>query len=197
MAKIRDTNTEITTKTTPEITPSIHPIITETFSTTAKTEDDGLSDDELREEVKCDLYPNNQIPYSYNSDKRKMETAIKVLTSWYSVTERDDFFQTDFERFTYELLVDCLIDMACETEIRTYKGSSVSYAKVLDKINQCCKTDGSLYNFVVETIDDYIKASKDTEIRDKCKYMKSIIWNSFSTYKVKCESYFNRTYYGS
>ena len=26
--------------------------------------------------------------------------------------------------------------------------------------------------------------------------MKSVIWNSFSTYKVKFKSYFNRDYYG-
>ena len=130
-----------------------------------------MSDEELQEEVEEDLCPDNQIPYSYNSDKRKMEAAIKIVTEWKSATTRADFFKDDFERFAYELLVDCLTEMVCETEIRTYKGSAVSYAKVLDKINACCKKDGSLEEFAREAIDDYIKAANQAEIRDKRKYM--------------------------
>jgi len=196
MAKFQDTNTEITTKTTPENTPSIYPAPTAKFSTNAEVSTDGLSDEELQEEVEDDLYPDNQIPYSYSSDKRKMEAAIKIVTEWKSATTRQTFFKDDFDRFAYELLVDCLTEMACETELRTYKGSAVSSAKVLDKINDCCKKDGSLEEFARETVNDYIKAANETEIHDKRKYMKSVIWNSFSTYKVKFKSYFNRDYYG-
>ena len=171
MAKFQDTNTEITTKTTPENTPSIYPAPTAKFSTNAEVSTDGLSDEELQEEVEDDLYPDNQIPYSYSSDKRKMEAAIKIVTEWKSATTRQTFFKDDFDRFAYELLVDCLTEMACETELRTYKGSAVSSAKVLDKINDCCKKDGSLEEFARETVNDYIKAANETEIHDKRKYM--------------------------
>jgi hypothetical protein len=115
MAKFQDTNTEITTKTTPENTPSIYPAPTAKFSTNAESWIDGLSDEELQEEVEDDLCPDNQIPYSYNSDKRKMKAAIKIVTEWKSATTRANFFKDDFERFAYELLVDCLTEMVCKT----------------------------------------------------------------------------------
>lgn len=94
------------------------------------------------------------------------------------------------------MFVDCLTEMVCDDGIRTYKGPSVSYAKVIDKINEIIKRENSLYEFAGETIDDYVSAARKYEIKDKRKYMKSIIWNSLSTYKVKSDSFFARTYYG-
>jgi len=194
MAKFRDTNTESTTKITPESTPSINQTVMTKYLAKTSPKSDGLSDAKLQEVVEEELYPDNQIPYSYHSDKRKMEMAIKTVAEWKTVSTRDDFFKDDFERFAYELLVDCLAEMACEKSPCNYKGSMVSYAKVIDKVNACCKNDGSLMQMAQETIDDYIRAANVAEIHDKRKYMKSVIWNSFSTYRVKFESFFNRDY---
>lgn len=186
------TNTEITTKTTPEIAPSIYPqSIPQKFK-----ESDGWGEEELQEIVEEELFPDTQIPYHYKSDKRKMKTAIKFLTGWSKYTSPNSGI-ADFEKETYFLLLDCLVEMACANEMQTYKGSCVSYAKVLDKINFCAKEDRDLSHFTEETINDYICAASEKEIHDKRKYMKSVIWNSFSTYKVKFHSMFERTYYST
>jgi len=153
---------------------------------------DGLSDEDLREEVDLELLHFGGIPYPYNTDERRMETAIKLKTDWYDLTPQ--YFETVFQYDTYDLAVDCLIDMACADDIRSYKGSSVSYAKVIDKINDIIKRDNSLFSVIEEAVDDYIKKANDDEIHDKRKYMMSVLWNSFLTYRVKHESLFARTF---
>ncbi len=193
--KFHQTNTEITPKTTPEITPSIYQRQTATTKADCIM-DDGVSEEELREEVEYDLCFTQAIPYAYVSHKRKMEVAIKTVSDWYEIREIEGYFKTDFETYAFDLLVDCLSEMLCDTTLQTYKGSSVSYSKILDKVNDCMKASGGIAHFITETIDDYIQAASVTEIRDKRKYMKAVIWNSLSTYQVKFQSMFERTYYG-
>jgi len=186
VAKFKGTNTEITTKNTTEITPSIHLAPTQEFSRS-----DGLSEDELRDIVEDDFFEEKAIPYVYKLDERKMKTAIKVLVE---LTHAN--FDSDLKKSVLDMFIDCLTEMVCADGIQTYKGASVSYAKVIDKINEIVKRANSLYEFAGETIDDYVSAAKEYEIKDKRKYMKSVIWNSLSTYKVKFDSFFARTYYG-
>jgi len=156
---------------------------------TPENMDDGLSEDELREIVEDEISLNGAVPYNYKADEKKMQTAIEILVELTSA-----HFSSDFEKSTLAMLVDCLTEMACAEGIQTYKGSSVSYAKVIDKINEIIKRESSLYHFAEETIDDYISAAKEYEIKDKRKYMKSVIWNSFLTYRVKFESHLTRTH---
>ena len=154
--------------------------------------DDGLSEDEQREEVDLELLQADGIPYTYKDNERKMRIAIRLKTDWYDLTPQH--FETTFEYNTYVLAVDCLIDMACADDTRSYRGSSVSYARVIDRINEIIKRDDSLYPVIEEAIGDFVSKAKDDDIKDKHKYMMSVIWNSFSTYKVKQDSYFARTY---
>lgn len=151
-----------------------------------------MSDDEIKEIVEDEFSNKREIPYVYKADERKMLVAVRLLTDWYALTSAH--FSTEFEKCVFDMLVDCLAEMASADGIQTYKGSSISYAKVIDKINTIVKRDGSLFDFVHETIDDYIQAAKKNEIKDKCQYMKSVIWNSFLTYQVKFESNFARIF---
>ena len=153
---------------------------------------DRLSEDELREEVEDDFLENKSIPYHYHADERKMLVAVKTLADWYEFTPTH--FRSDFEHATFDMLVDCLADMACADGNQTYKGSTVTYAKIIDQMNAVVQRDGSLYEFAEQTVDDYMKAASEAEIRDKRKYMKAVIWNSFLTYRVKFESDFARTF---
>jgi len=153
---------------------------------------DGLNEDELREEIGNDFSQDRSVQYCYHTDERKMLAAVRTLVDWYELTSAH--FTTEFEHATFDMLVDCLADMACDDGKQTYKGSSITYVKVIDQINSVIQCDGSLYHFAEQTVDDYIKAASDTEIRDKRKYMKAVIWNSFLTYRVKFESDFARTY---
>ena len=153
---------------------------------------DGLSEEELREKVEDDFFEKRAIPYDYHSDEQKMLVAVKILTDWYDLTPQH--FDSDFEHVVFDMLVDCLSEMACADGIQTYKGSAISYAKIIEQINATISRDDSLYDFARLTVDDYMKAAEQDEIRDKRKYMKAVIWNSFSTYRVKFESDFARTF---
>ncbi|WP_312279736.1 hypothetical protein [Oscillibacter sp.] len=159
--------------------------------TVQASESDGLSEAEIKEQVIDELGDQQKVPYVYASDQRKMQAAIHYLTEW-------DFFQkhpyTTLRGFVdeprmnaFNFCVDCLIDMACAQEIRNYRGASISYAKVIDAINNnsnhCC--EGGLLEFLEEAMDDFIKAYENTDVRDKRKYAMSVLWNCFSTYKVK------------
>ena len=192
VAKFQETNTEITTKITPQNTPSIHPACVSADTCESSTVIYGLNEDELREIVEEDFLRGKVIPYHYRADERKMLAAVRTLTDWYELTPAH--FRTDFERVVFDMLVDCLADMASAESNQTYMGSVVTYAKIIDQINAVVQRDGSLYEFAEQTVDDYINAATVTEIKDKRKYMKAVIWNSFSTYRVKFESDFARTF---
>ena len=152
---------------------------------------DRLSEDELREKVEDDFCDKKEIQYSYRTDGR-MLVALKILTDWYDL--RPEHFNSVFEKAVFDMFILCLSEMACADGTQTYKGSVISGAKVIEQINDVVRCDGSLYVFMQETIDDYMKAAAKDDIRDKRKYMKSVIWNSFLTYRVKTESDFIRTY---
>lgn len=159
--------------------------------TVQASERDGLSEAEIKEQVIDELDDQQKVPYAYAADQRKMQAAIHYLTEW-------DFFQqhpyTTLRGFVdeprmnaFNFCVECLVDMACAQEIRNYRGASISYAKVIDSINQNSNhcVVGGLLEFLEEAMDDFIKAYETTEIRDKRKYAMSVLWNCFSTYKVK------------
>jgi len=180
-----ETISEITTNISHKNTQSINP-------TPPSHADDGLSEEEIQEIVEYDFFVEKVIPLHYHTDKRKMLTAVRTLTDWYELTPAH--FTTEFEHATFDMGVECLADMACAPTARTYKGDTATCADVVDRINEIISRDGSLYDFAEQTVDDYMKAAGDVEIRDKRKYMMSVIWNSFSTYRVKFESDFARTY---
>jgi len=184
------TNTEnISTYISTEITPSIY--LPDVAKATVK---DGLSESEekYREYIRDEIHRNGCILHTYKDDEHIMQIAIRLLTDWYYITP--EHFVTAFEYEVYVLAVECLVDMACADDIRSYRGMKVTYARVIERINEIITRDKSLYSAVVEAIDDYIKKASEDEIKDKSKYMMSVLWNSLSTYMVKQESYFSRTF---
>ena len=67
---------------------------------------------------------------------------------------------------------------------------TLHYANVIDAINRNSDhcTEGGLSEFLEQTMDDFLNACENTEITDIRKYTKSLIWSSFSTYKVKLDA---------
>ena len=144
-----------------------------------------------------DKKENGYLDYSYANDSALMSKKIKELCDYeyYSCSEE----YTSMEQETYNLIVDCLIEMSSDTKIQKYGTSSCSYKNVIDQINQICKDSevNSLHLFVEITMEDYInhiKTGSDKGIKDVKKYLKTCIWNSFSTYKMKWLAYFEKTY---
>ena len=80
--------------------------------------------------------------------------------------------------------------MACARQQANYRGALISYANVIDAINRNSDhcTEGGLSEFLEQTMDDFLNACENTEITDIRKYTKSLIWSSFSTYKVKLDA---------
>lgn len=170
--------TETTSKTITSINPSGEP-----------SGLNDLSESELVDEVELELAEHVAVPDCYQYDKPRMLAAVRHLSDWYNLQR--EHFQSDLSYHSFRLLVDCLAEMACEIESRTYNKSIVpSGRNVIDKINECLALDGTLYHFIDETIDDYIKGATNSHIKNVQAYMKSVIWTSFFSYKVKSESYF-------
>lgn len=157
---------------------------------------EGMTDEELSDVVEEEVNANDGIPYEYSKDVGKMTEAIHYLVDWntyYPNGYQDMFFQQ-----TFNLAVDALIEMVCESEIRTYNKRRVTYANVIDKINQSIKGHSckNIHNIIESAVEDYIKAANKEEIKYPRNYIKSCILESFDTYYVKFGSFFNRTYYG-
>lgn len=179
LEKNEDTNTESIQENFLEINHSFEP--------------DSMTE-ELEMQVKNELINKGCIPYNYNKDMRKMTLAIRYITDWDACyTDYDDIV----EQKTYNLAIDALIEMACSKEIKKYNGRNVSYVYIIDKINQNIDREGrmNIRCIIEQAVQDYIKSSNKKEIKHPKNYLKSCILDSFDTYEIKFNSYFNRSYY--
>lgn len=157
-------------------------------------ENDGMSEEERFDYVVDTLEEQQAIPYQYANDPKKMECAIHYLTE-YDFRCNHPFVTaagfTDERRINaFQFCVDCLIEMACASQPANYRGAVISYANVIDAINKNSShcAEGGLYEFLEQTLDDFLDACESTKITDIRKYAKSLIWSSFATYKVKLDA---------
>lgn len=150
-------------------------------------------DDEIEENVEEEIDRTDGIPYYYHQDNQKMTSAIQYLTDWkyyYPNGYQDKMYQQ-----TYNLAVDALIEMACESEIKTYNQRKISYVNVIDKINQAiagqeCK---SIHAVIEGAIGEYILAASKQEIKYPKNYIKACILDSFDTWYMRLDSLLNRS----
>lgn len=157
----------------------------------SKAHEDEVTEADVRDEVIEALMLQKVIPYEYASNRSKMSAAIHYITEW-DFRQQHPFHITseyvDEERMNaFNFCTDCLIDMACATDIRNYRGALISYAKVIDQINLHAKNcaEGSLVFFMDTIVDDFINASQNYNICDIRSYTMSLIWNALITYKIK------------
>lgn len=149
-----------------------------------------LSEDELRDIVNQEL-KDGQIPYCYQMDKDKMQCAIRILTDWYDIGREN--FRTDLEFNAFKMIVQCLTEMAIERSPKKYHGTVVDDGKiVIEKINEAIEQDKNLYDFIYETIDDYVEAVKKKRVYNHWGFMKSVIWSSLHSYKIKMQAIFEQ-----
>ena len=157
-------------------------------------ESEGMSEEEIQDKVMEDLTIQQAIPYWYASDPKMMECAIHYLTEWEFRCKHPfltpDSFMDERRMNAFQFCVKCLIEMACARQPANYRGALISYANVIDAINRNSDhcTEGGLSEFLEQTMDDFLNACENTEITDIRKYTKSLIWSSFSTYKVKLDA---------
>lgn len=159
-----------------------------------RLESEGMSEEEIQDKVMEELTIQQATPYQYANEPRLMECAIHYLTEWefrhkYPFLTLDKVL--DERRMNaFQFCIECLIEMACARQQANYRGAKVSYTNVIDAINRNSDhcTEGGLSEFLEQTMDDFLNACENTEITDIRKYTKSLIWSSFSTYKVKLDT---------
>lgn len=156
-------------------------------------------DEDLIRSVSDELSVCNGIPYSYATKGKRMQNAIRVMAGW---NEFVQFYNYDdvYER-AYILAVECLYEMATELKVHEIGNCHISYKNVIDQINKVCRgsvaREAPLMNFLGSVVDKFTKASKTREIPNTKAYIKTVIWNNFSTHKVDWDCYFSKSYYGS
>lgn len=140
---------------------------------------------------------NRGIPDYFVDDVKKMTVAIQTMCGW------NDFFayeRSQEEQEIYKHFVENLIEMATCTERMDFNGSIISYKNVIDRINEVynssngCERGFEGLLFCVNR--RYREASIRFKLDNPKQYMKPIIWESFSFYKLDWQNFFNRTYYG-
>lgn len=138
------------------------------------------SDEEIEFEVEEELLGKKQLPYWYKQDERRMTAAIRLMTDWHTFKTG---YRDDLEQRVYLLFVEALIEM-CQADKMTLKGAYVSYAKVIDKLNELAKftsTYVDLSEFSDVAMNNFKQAAVDKDIKNPMQYMKSCIWDAMQT----------------
>lgn len=112
--------------------------------------------------------------------------------------ERSDF-DNEFEANAYGLFLDALTEMVSATSVKSYLGSNVTAEDVQKRIQDCRNQDPDhgMHNFAHQTVKNFIHGITRSEVKHHKAYMKSCIWDSFSTHQTKFAGLFLRTYDGA
>jgi len=138
---------------------------------------------DLYSQIKARMDEERQLPYEYREDKAKMRIAIEIASE-YNDIDGDAQLIDVFKMFMPVLTELCMMD-----KLRTLGGAKVSYANVIDQINEYMRTEGTI-RFVLESAaEDYIDALKKTKVQNYQAYMQACIWNAFTSYKAKLSNF--------
>ena len=160
--------------------------------------DDRVSDDDAYM-VMDEIDANNGIPHDYAFDVDKMIIAIKCLCSW---NNHEGMISNDkFDKAAYKLVVEDLIEMTTTTDLMNLKGCKVSCNNVIDRISEIYLnsefgTDG-MAKYINCVIRRFKAGSVNTAVKNPRTYLKTIIWESFSLYKMEWETFFQHSFYGN
>lgn len=140
--------------------------------------------------IKSEIINHKSIQYEYANSVDTMKTVIHMLTEWNIF--HPNGYSDEIRQDTYEMMNECLIEMATENNIKIYNNKKVSCREVIDRINDnlVFYDDIVLIDscFIDEFIDSYIDALKTREITSPLTYMKACLWNSFITFKIQFHS---------
>lgn len=151
----------------------------------AMPEQEGMSEIDSIEEIEDEICRLKALPYTYKSNPQRMEAAIHYMTEWNTLFPAG--FNDDLRQRVYNLFNEALIEMCCADKPMTLKGSYVTYAKVIDKLNQLAEFGDyyvDLSEFSEPAMDNFIRGAEGDEIRNPLAYMKSCIWDAMQTGNV-------------
>jgi len=148
---------------------------------TRPTTDDSLNKS-VRRQIESRLSKECQLPYEYREDKEKMRIAIELIS------EYDDYDYAPAMGL-YKMCVSAVNELCMMKNNIFLNNTSVSYANVIDEINEYLRMDGTIRLVLESAVDDFMEASKKTVIHKQMHYMKSCIWNAMKTYRAKLDSF--------
>lgn len=139
------------------------------------------------------LLGNRSIPYQWARNTEYMRSAIRILFNETMLgTSTED---EPYRNLQYQHLVQALTEMTTTEGVQSYNGAMVNNFQVIDQINKMLKSEHGLLelNALGEaSMYRYALALKEKELRNPIRYLKSIIWSAFSTYKFDNEGMFRR-----
>lgn len=138
------------------------------------------SEEQIESEVIDELLKEKSLPYWYKKDERRLTAAIRFMTEWDTLKNG---YKDELEQRVYILFVEALIEM-CQADRMTLKGAYVSYAKVIDKLNQIAKFSNTyidISEFSEVAMNNFKNAAVEKEIKNPMQYMKSCIWDAMQT----------------
>lgn len=144
----------------------------------------------LKAKVQEECIDKMEIPYWYQKDRDRTEIAIHTLTDWELYLQNN---KDSPKRAIFVVFNDALIEMCTSSESMSFKNSTVSYAKVIDKINLLIEPgkDTRTGSFVMFScfcdfvMGKFMDALVSRNINNYIKYMQSVIWESLQEYDLK------------
>jgi len=145
-----------------------------------------VKSERVSEEQKQDiidlLLKERYIPYTYSQNEAVMTEVIHFINHW------DVFYpngyKNEYEQKVYNLFNQALIEMCCATNTMRLKGALVTYAKVIEKINNLADFQDTyidISEISESAMSNYMKGSEAKQIINPLQYMKSCIWDAMLT----------------
>ncbi|CCY83101.1 dNA-binding helix-turn-helix protein [Clostridium sp. CAG:149] len=149
----------------------------------------------IKKQVKEKMQDSHSLPYEYAAKEDYMRAAIYYLAEWETLHGYGD----ELEQRIYDLFVEALVQMCCSSSGSGMHltGSYVTYAQVIDKINQRAKfgkNSVDISDFKDVAMENYHNAAIQGEIRNPLKYMESCIWNALITGSINLYAHFKRNF---
>lgn len=153
-------------------------------------------DEAVAKQVAEEIAYGQAIPYAYATQPEKMKAAVELLCSYPFRQEHpyksNGVLDTPRQN-AFNMMVSVLVEMATDLKGSSCRGALVNYAHVIDHLNKACTDweEGGLEEFIESALDDFLAATANGEIKSVRNYMKSVIWTSLTSYKVKQDAAVN------
>lgn len=167
-------------------------IIIPSFNKNSSKENEGKNElEKTIEEIEKDIKESNGIPYKYAKDENLMRKTLRHLTQY---EYHEDIYQEDTLKNIYNTSIECLVDMLTNRDYTYYKGSKLSYSKILDMLNNIIEPENilSLTYFMESFVEKYIQISEGYEISSYESHLKSCMIQYFKDYKIEFAVNLNR-----
>ena len=139
------------------------------------------------------------LPYYLCQNKDLMTEIVHWMTEW--ETFHPAGYQDELRQRVYELFNLSLIEMLTATKrTMSLKGAVVSYAKVVDKLNERAVFESyyvDLSEFMEPAMENYIRGAENTEIRNPTYYMMACIWDAMQTGNIGLYEQLRRDGFGT